>query len=99
MGFILDGLDTESYDRTYGDRQLLRRLLGYFRPYSRQMILVAAAITLNSAAGTGGPILISRGIDILSTNATTAAIVLLTLGVLLLGLAAWGFNFIQQWFS
>jgi ABC-type multidrug transport system fused ATPase/permease subunit len=99
MGFILDGLDTESYDRTYGDRELLRRLLGYFRPYGRQMIGIAVAITLNSVAGTGGPILISRGIDLLATNATVTAIALLTLGVLLLGLAAWGFNFIQQWFS
>jgi ATP-binding cassette subfamily B protein len=99
MGFILDGLDTESYDRTYGDRELLRRLLGYFKPYGRQMIGIAVAITLNSAAGTGGPILISRGIDLLSENPTLTAIALLTLGVLLLGLAAWGFNFIQQWFS
>jgi ABC-type multidrug transport system fused ATPase/permease subunit len=99
MGFILDGLDTESYDRTYGDRELLRRLLGYFTPYGRQMVLVAIAITLNSAAGTGGPILISRGIDLLETNSSLTAIALLTLGVLLLGLAAWGFNFIQQWFS
>jgi ATP-binding cassette, subfamily B, bacterial len=99
MGFILDGLDTESYDRTYGDRVLLRRLLGYFRPYRRQMILIAVAITLNSAAGTGGPILISRGIDLLPENPTLQVIALLAVGVLLLGLAAWGFNFIQQWFS
>ena len=32
MGFIMDGLDAEAYDRTYGDRALLRRILGYFRP-------------------------------------------------------------------
>jgi ATP-binding cassette, subfamily B, bacterial len=99
MGFILDGLDTESYDRSYSDRDLLGRLLGYLRPHRRRMILIAVAIALNSAAGTGGPILISRGIDVLSANATATGIVLLTLGVLLLGLAAWGFNFIQQWFS
>ena len=30
MGFILDGLDTESYDRTYSDRELIRRIVGYF---------------------------------------------------------------------
>ena len=34
MGFILDGLDTEAYDRNYSDRELLRRILGYFRPYT-----------------------------------------------------------------
>jgi hypothetical protein len=41
MGFILDGLDTESYDRKYNDRELLQRILSYFRPYTRYMILVA----------------------------------------------------------
>ena len=101
MGFILDGLETEAYDRTYRDWDLLRRILGYFAPYRWRMFLVAAAISLNSAAGTGGPILISKGIDMLRVeqNPSAATIFLLTLGVLLLGVAAWGFNFIQQWFA
>ena len=34
MGFILDGLETEAYDRNYSDRDLLRRLLSYFAPYA-----------------------------------------------------------------
>ena len=62
MGFILNGLDTEDYDRQYGDRVLLQRIIGYFKPYTRQMILVAVMITLNSLAGTGTPILIARAI-------------------------------------
>ncbi len=101
MGFILDGLETEAYDRTYRDRDLLRRILGYFTPYRWRMLLVAAAISLNSAAGTGGPILISKGIDMLRVdqNPSASTMLLLTLGVLLLGVAAWGFNFIQQWFA
>ena len=41
MGFILDGLDTEDYDRNYSDRELLRRIINYFWPYRRQMALVA----------------------------------------------------------
>ena len=32
MGFIMDGLGAEAYDRKYQDRQLLGRILGYFRP-------------------------------------------------------------------
>ena len=99
MGFILDGLETEAYDRNYSDRDLLRRLASYFAPYRRQMVLVAVAITLNSLAGTGGPILISKGIDALAVSPSLLTIALLTVGVLLLGVAAWGFNFIQQWFS
>jgi ABC-type multidrug transport system fused ATPase/permease subunit len=99
MGFVLDGLDTEDYDRQYSDRDLLARILSYFRPYTKEMILVAVMITLNSIASIGGPILIARGIDVLSEESSTEAIVLLSLGVLLLGVAAWGFNFIRQWFS
>lgn len=99
MGFILDGLDTEDYDRQYSDRELLRRIVSYFQPYTRRMILVAAMISLNSLAGTGGPILIAKGIDILGKNSTTQMMLLLTGGVLLLGASAWLFNFIQQYFS
>ena len=99
MGFILDGLETEDYDRQYSDKELLARILSYFRPYTPQMILVAIMISLNSIASIGGPILIARAIDILSVSSSTRAIVLLSLGVLIMGVAAWVFNFIRQWFS
>jgi ABC-type multidrug transport system fused ATPase/permease subunit len=101
MGFILDGLETEAYDRNYSDRELLRRIAGYFRPYGRQMVLVAIALALNSLAGTGGPILIARGIDALrgARVVSVGTMLLLSGGVLLLGAVAWGFNYIQQWFS
>jgi ABC-type multidrug transport system fused ATPase/permease subunit len=99
MGFILDGLETEVYDRNYSDRELLSRIIGYFRPYTRQMILVAVMITLNSAAGTGGPILISKAIDIAAEKPSVEAMLLLAGGVLLLGVAAWILNYIRQMFS
>jgi ABC-type multidrug transport system fused ATPase/permease subunit len=99
MGFILDGLETEAYDRNYSDRELLRRVAGYFWPYRKKMALVAGAIALNSVAGTGGPILIAAGIDLLTRAPATTTILMVAAGVFLLGAAAWGFNFIQQWFS
>ncbi len=99
MGFILDGLDSEDYDRQYSDKQLLRRIIEYFQPFARQMLLVALMITLNAVAGTGGPILISKAIDIVVENPTTVVIVILTFGVLILGAAAWGFNYVRQWYS
>ncbi len=99
MGFVLDGLDSEAYDRNYGDRELLRRVLSYFWPHRKRMVLVAAAISLNSLAGSGGPILISAGIDLMARNPSTLAILALCAGVLLLGVMAWVFNYIQQWFS
>ncbi len=101
MGFILDGLETEAYDRSYRDRDLLARILGYFRPYVGGITIVASAISLSSLAGTAGPILIGRGIDLLRVqgDTTTTTMLLLAFGVLLLGVAGWGFNFIQQWFA
>ena len=99
MGFILGGLDSEDYDRHYGDRELLNRIIDYFRPYQRQMILVAVTLTLNSAATIASPILIARGIDLLSEETSMMAILLMTLGIGLLGVAAWVFNFIRQWYS
>jgi len=99
MGFILDGLDAEAYDRNYSDRELLSRIISYFQPYTRQMILVAVMLVLNSAAGTGGSILISKAIDLVAETPSVEAMLLMAGGVLLLGVAAWVFNYIRQLFS
>ena len=96
MPFILDGLDSEDYDRTYKDKDLLRRIVRYFRPFRRHVILASAMLTLNSAAGTAGPILISKALDLVKQDPSTRAFLLLSLGVLLLGVFAWGFNYIRQ---
>jgi ATP-binding cassette subfamily B protein len=99
MGFILDGLDTESYDRNYSDRELMVRILGYFRPYAGKMALVALMLTLNSAASSGMPILIAKVIDAIGAGASLNLILLAAGGVLALGVLAWVFNYIRQLFS
>lgn len=99
MGFILDGLDTEAYDRNYTDRELVARIVSYFRPYGRQMAVVGLMLFMNSVAGTGGPILISKGVDLMERDTSLATILLLAGGVLLLGAAGWGFNYAQQYLS
>ncbi len=95
----MDGLETESYDRQYRDRDLLKRIAGYFGRYRGKMVLVACMLTLNSLFGTAGPILISESIDLVRDNPDIKAFALLSGGVLLLGVFAWGFNFIRQWVS
>jgi len=60
------------------------------------MLLAAGMLTLNSAAGTGGPILISRALDLAVENPSTGNLLALSLGVLLLGVFAWSFNYIRQ---
>ncbi len=99
MPFILDGLDSEDYDRTYKDRELLRRIAAYFRPYRNLILLTSLMLTLNSAAGTAGPILISKALDLVKTNPSVQVLLVLSLGVLMLGVFAWGFNYIRQVFA
>jgi ATP-binding cassette subfamily B protein len=99
MGFILDGLDTESYDREYSDRELLRRILEYFKPHRRKVTLVALMLTLNSIAGSGGPIMIANAIDLVSESPTLDRMLLATALVLLFGASAWVTNFLRQWIS
>ena len=48
MGFIMDGLEAEAYDRTYSDRQLIARIIGYFRPKLTMMLFVAVLVVLSS---------------------------------------------------
>ncbi len=99
MPFILDGLDSEDYDRSYNDRELLRRIIGYFRPYRSQICLTSLMLTLNSAAGTTGPILISKSLDLVKQNPSLHVLLLFSAGILLLGVFAWGFNYIRQVFA
>jgi ATP-binding cassette, subfamily B, bacterial len=99
MGFILDGLDTEGYDRTYRDRELLGRILAYFRPKLGAMILVAAMIVLHSGTQAAIPLLISWGVDQIEAGSLASVGWLLTGGILVAGVLGWVFNFIRQWFG
>ena len=63
MGFIMDGLGAEAYDRTYDDLALVRRIARYFRPYLGIMALVSASVLLNSLMDAALPVLISTGVD------------------------------------
>jgi ABC-type multidrug transport system fused ATPase/permease subunit len=97
MGFIMDGLEQETYDRTYSDRALLRRVLGYFRPVRSLMIFVAVMVVLGSLMDTVSPVLISRGLDSAGRTATPQVIALIVGAVLLSGGLSWVFNYIRQW--
>ncbi len=99
MGFIMDGLDAEEYDRKYSDGDLVRRIVGYFRPQAPRMLAVAVAIVLTSAVNTGLPIFISQALDELALNQTTEALLRITAILVVLGVLGWVFNAIRQWLS
>jgi ABC-type multidrug transport system fused ATPase/permease subunit len=99
MGFIMDGLEAEAYDRTYSDKYLIARIIGYFRPKLLVMIFVAALIILSSILDTAFPILISYGIDAVVASQSSQRIVLLCVAILLAGVLSWTCNFFRQWYT
>ncbi len=99
MGFIMDGLDAEEYDRKYSDGELVRRIIGYFRPQAGRMFVVALAIMLTSLMNTGLPIYISQSLDELVTDNSTANLLRITTVIVVLGSLGWLFNAVRQWLS
>ena len=99
MGFIMDGLDAEGYDRSYNDRDLLRRIVTYFGPHRRVMAGVAGVVFLNAIMTTALPILIGRMIDTLAVSPNLGSAGWLLLAFLLFGALSWTFNYIRQWYT
>jgi len=96
---LTGGLEAEKYDRSYSDRQLVRRITAYFRPQWRRVATVAGMVSLVSLVSTLTPILIARSIDLLSDNPTLQLLMAAAAVVAVLGSLSWAFNFVQQRFS
>ncbi len=88
MGFFA-GLDAEKYDRKYSDRELIRRILLYFRPHYSRLLLVGLLVLVVSGSGALLPILVSRGIDFLKEELTPINVFLVPFAVMLTGVIAW----------
>ncbi len=99
MGFIMDGLAAEAYDRTYSDRALISRIWRYFRPHSGRVALVAAMVVLGSLVATVIPIVITRGIEALQGSPALQLLLGLAAVVTVMGALGWFFNFVRQTFS
>lgn len=96
MGFFMDGLDAEEFDRKYSDGQLVRRILGYMRPHARRMAIVIGAIALTSLLEAGLPIFISYSIDRLGGGMPAAQVVTIGIALTLLACTSWLLNALRQ---
>jgi len=96
MGFVMDGLDAEAYDRQYSDRQLVRRILAYFLPQTRRIVLVAACITAAALLDVALQIYISQSLDQLKTDPALPRLLLIGGIIMLLGALSWVFNYVRR---
>lgn len=97
MGFLMDGLDAEAYDRKYSDWALVKRVLKYFLPQTPRVVYVSLAIVMTSLANTLMPVIISASLDDLQTGRANIAQVATV--VVLLGCLAWLLNYIRRSFT
>jgi len=91
----MGGLNAEAYDRTYTDAQLIRRMSRYFLPHARSVGIISLMVALISLAATITPLVISRGIDLLTVDRRTQIILALAAFVIVLGVVSWLFNFVR----
>lgn len=91
MGFF-SSLDTERYDRQYSDRQLTLRMASYFRPYSSRLLAVLFFLLVIAATGAATPVIVARGVDLLSGEMTDVLLWLFGGSVFLVGVITWGAN-------
>ncbi len=93
---IIRGLTAEGYDREYSDRELVRRIWGYFKPWKRLLLLIIFMLLVRSTLEAAGPILVARGVDRMGQGADGAFILFLVGMVLLLGFLVWVTNWIER---
>ncbi len=93
MGFLMDGLEAEAYDRKYTDRALIARIIRYFRSRRNLMILVAVLVVCGAMVDTAFPLLVSRGLDLLIAAPILQTVLVLIAAILLAGILSWVFNF------
>jgi ATP-binding cassette subfamily B protein len=95
MGFFA-GLNDEKYDRQYTDRDLTRRIVGYFKPQRKRLAIVMLLIVAIAGIGAALPVVVARMVDSLKGEPTLPAISLVGLTVLLIGIGLWGLNWARR---
>ncbi|MER7769859.1 ABC transporter ATP-binding protein [Kitasatospora sp. NPDC096140] len=96
MADILDGITADSYDRSYGDRELLRRIRPLFAAKGATVVLIALAVVGAAVAGAAFPLLVADIVDNAARESVGDAVLPLTGAALGTGLVAWLLTFFQQ---
>lgn len=93
---MFSGLDTEAYDRTYSDTDLIRRIAGYFTPYKKQFWAVIFFVSVVSLAAAGQPLIVSRSVALLEEEPTPLMIWLLVGFMTIFGIGVWLANWVRR---
>lgn len=96
MASVMRGLDAEAYDRKYSDRELVGRILSYFRPHATKAIIITLAVFLMASAAAAMPIIISNGVASMTSDDSQSLPVTLIIIAFIVGASVWVFNWIRR---
>ncbi len=99
MSMLMEGIEAESYDQAYVDRQLVARIYQYFKPKQSLMIIVSGLIILSAIIDIVLPLALAWGIDLLAAERTLYTVELLVGAILITGAVSWTANYVRQWFT
>jgi ATP-binding cassette, subfamily B, bacterial len=90
------GLDTESYDRTYNDRELVRRVGVYFARDRKRLLWSIVLIIALAVVTAVQPLVVAEGVNLLGQNPAPAMLIALVAVSLAIGLFIWGANWLRR---
>ncbi len=80
---MFGGLDADKYDRQYEDKALIKRLIQYFLPYRRTVIMLIVLVVTFSVTGAIIPVIMSIGVGVLEAQGTGAELVVVLVALLI----------------
>ena len=95
MGFFA-GLNDEKYDRQYSDRELTRRIAGFFKTKAKQLVIASVLVITLAFIGAALPVVVSRMIDLLREQPTIQEIALVGVTLMGVGVSLWGLNWMRR---
>ena len=90
------GLDTESYDRSYSDRELVRRVGVYFACDRKRLLWSVVLIVAFAVVTAVQPLVVAEGVNLLGQNPAPAMLIALVAVSLAIGLFIWGANWLRR---
>ncbi len=97
MGMFFRNLDAEGYDRQYSDRELTLRILEYFKPHWRKIVVVGIVTMAASAMNALPRVVTSWGLDMLIASPQRLDVLLsLVAFMLIFGVLNWIANWVRR---
>ena len=96
MSNVWEGLDSEAYDRSYSDMQLLRRIWRYFGQQRRYFLQIAVSLLFIVIGDLSQPLIISLGVSAVAADHRLRVLTLIAGSVYVATVGSWLANLVRR---